>query len=119
VIIGKWKIFLIIVSCFVIIFVSLKLISHITFNSTNSIEAGIGLINVSIFNFKYVIIKENPKIIMTKPKNSFEKLVEYMDTQNYTLTDHLGAAVFFENNMFEKQIITLRINRYCSIWIWR
>jgi hypothetical protein len=115
---NKWKILFIIIFCLVMIIVSLKYISHITFNCTNSLEAGIGLIKVSFINFKYVIIQENPRIIMTKPKNSFNELVEYMDTQGYTIIDRMGSTAFFENDMFEKQLITLRINRYCSIWLW-
>jgi hypothetical protein len=95
-----------------------RIISHITFNSTNPVMAGIGLVTVTFLKVDHVVIRENPKIIIAKPENSFDKLVKYMDAQGYTMQDHMGSAVFFENDMFEKQIITSRINRYCSIWIW-
>jgi hypothetical protein len=43
-----------------------RLISHVTFNSTNPIIAGVGLIKVYIFGVEYVIIEEEPQIIITK-----------------------------------------------------
>jgi hypothetical protein len=111
------KIIFIVIFCLLFIIVSLRLISHVTFQSANPIVAGVGLVRIYIFGVEYVIIKDVPQIIITKPKNSLNRLVKYMNDQGFTMTEELGSSTFFENDI-EKQSININTNRYCSRWKW-
>jgi hypothetical protein len=74
--------------------VGLRLISHVTFNSANPIVAGVGLVKIYIFGVEYVILEEEPLLIITKPKDSLNRLVKHMNDQGFIMTDRMGAIVF-------------------------
>ena len=104
--------------CLLFIIVGLRFISHVTFNSANPIIAGIGLVKIYILGVEYVIVKEEPQLIITKPKDSLNRLVKFMNDQGYIFIEELGATVVFENNISEKIFINMNVNRYCSRWVW-
>jgi hypothetical protein len=104
--------------CLIFIIVSFRLVSHVTFQSVNPVIAGFGLVKIYIFSAEYVIVKKEPQIIFTKPKDSENRLVKYMNDQEFKMMDKMGATVFFENNISEKQLISINTNKYCSRWVW-
>ena len=112
------KIISVVIFCLLFLIVGFRLISHVTFNSANPIIAGVGLMKIYFFGVEYVIVEEEPQIIITKPKDSLNRLEKYMNDQRFIMIDQLGATVIFENNIFEKQLINININRYCSRWVW-
>ena len=111
------KIIFIVIFCLFFIIVGFRLISHVTFQSANPIVAGVGLVRIYVFSIEYVTIKDEPQIIITKPKDSLNRLVTYMNDQGFMMTERLGSSIFFENGI-ERQSININTNRYCSRWKW-
>jgi cell division protein YceG involved in septum cleavage len=115
----KVKILIIIIFCSLTMVASSCFIFYREFNRLNDpIMAGIELIKLVITNKDYIIIQENPKVIIAKSDNAFNILVEYMMDQGLQYTEQLGAAIIFENDLSEKQILSFHKNRYYSIWEW-
>jgi hypothetical protein len=112
----KGKVFIIFSLFLAIIIAGFCLVSYRAFNSLNNpIMAGVGLAKMKIFNMDYLIIQENPKIILSRPENALNKLEEYMNIQGFILFDRLGSFIVFENDASERQSLTFRVNRYYSI----
>ena len=80
--------------------------------------AGLRLVKMKVLNMDYILIQENPKVIIAKPDNSLSRLEEYMGNQDFKLVERLGSWVLFENNKSGQQSLSCRENRHYSIWEW-
>ena len=108
-----------IIICLSLIIIGLCLIFFHEFNRLNNpIMAGFNLIKMNILNLDYVLIQENPKVILAKTKNASERLEKYMNNNGFKLIERLGSWVIFENDSYERQSFSFRENRYYSIWEW-
>jgi len=116
----KNKIPLIIIICsLMIIIIMLCIVLHREFNRLeNPIMAGFGLVKIKVLNIDYILIQENPKVIIAKPDNDLNRLEEYMGNQGFKLVERLGSWVVFENERNEKQSFSYRVNKHYSIWEW-
>jgi len=110
---------IIIIICFSLVITVLCIIFYREFNRLeNPILAGFGLIKMKVLKMDYILIQENPKVIIAKPDNDLNKLKEYMSNQGFKLVERLGSWVIFENEKYEKQSFSFRSNKHYSIWEW-
>jgi len=113
------KLLILIIFCLFLIVIVTCFIFYREFNRLNNpIMAGLGLMKMKIFNLNYVLIQENPKVIIAKSNNALNRLEKYMDNYGFKLIEQLGSWVIFENDLSEKQSFSFRVNRYYSIWEW-
>jgi hypothetical protein len=111
------KIIFLIILCLIVI-VGFYFIAYITFNSVNPFISGYGLFKIYFLNIEYVVIHNNPQIILTKPEGSLNKLMKYMSVKGFNMVDQLGSIVVFRNNTSEEILIKISINKYFSRWVW-
>ena len=110
--------------CLFIVFLTLittgaLLIFNREFNRLDKpIMAGFKLIKITVLNMDYILVQENPKVIIAKFNNALDILENYMNNMGFKLVDQLGSFVVFENDLSERQYFSFRVNRYYSIWEW-
>jgi hypothetical protein len=115
----KWRTFLIVIFCLAAFIVGFCVVSYREFKHVNNpIMAGVGLVKLKILNEDYLIIQDNPKIIIAKSKDALDILEKYMHIKGFNIIDQLGSYIVFENNVSERQSLNFYVNKYYSIWVW-
>lgn len=113
------KIAIMVILLVVVILLILILFSYINFNTYNPFTTLIGIINIMTTDIDYVVIQENPQVILAKPDNSNNTLNEYMNEKGYEEIEEerMGSEIVYSSNN-KKEIIRFSVNKYFSKWVW-
>lgn len=97
---------------------SLSVLSFVKFGTANFISASQGLCKVMLTDTEWVVISQNPTVIIGKPNTTID---EYMlENGGYVLNPdkQLGALYIYSNQDDEVRVIH-SVNGYYSKWVWQ
>lgn len=108
--------------CVIILIILLLLssvISYIKFEVLNPFTSGVGIIRILVTDKEYVVIQNNPKVILAQPDDAWEHFITYMEQENYIYLEEerVGNRCIFEKD-HQKVAVTFRRNDYYSQWTW-
>lgn len=93
-------------------------VSYIKFNTFNFIKTSSSIFKISSGNSDIIQVNSNPKIYISSPNNSMERLKEFMKKEDYEyLSDErLSSTLVFKKND-KKLYVEFSLNRYYGMWL--
>lgn len=115
----KKKLLLLIIGLFlVIVYMIMSIVSYNVFRAAEPISTFSKYIALQTGNSDYVILQENPKVIVAKPRDDAQEyFLKYMEEDGYTFVRQDGGKYIFEKNSFEYHILFSSSGNH-SKWIW-